>query len=129
MEALELADIERETFRDYEESMARLSPDDAMRLQPPPKNPVLAAYDLEPEAYVLQVVEKVQSTALHDALLVLPFGKVISLMVYLDLWAKKVVPYSFILRLSIMFFSGMEYYACFADYILPPQNASSPDRG
>lgn len=90
MEALDLADTERETFREYEEALSRMSENDAMRLQPPPTNPVLAAYDLEPEAYVLRVVEKVQSTALQDALLVLPFGKVVSLMVYLNIWAEKV---------------------------------------
>ncbi|KAJ3723082.1 WD40-repeat-containing domain protein [Lentinula raphanica] len=89
MEAINLADGERKSFREYEEAMARLSADDAMRLQPPPRNPVLAAYDLEPEAYVLMVVEKVQSTALHDALLALPFSKVISLMEYLNIWAEK----------------------------------------
>jgi U3 small nucleolar RNA-associated protein 12 len=90
MEALDLADTEREKFRDYEETMSRMSENDAMRLQPPPRNPVLAAYDLEPEAYVLRVVEKVQSTALQDALLVLPFRKVVSLMMYLNIWAQKV---------------------------------------
>ena len=90
MEALDLADKELEVFRDYEETMSRMSASDAMRLQPPPRNPILAAYDLKPEAYVLMVVEKVQSTALQDALLVLPFGQVISLMAYLNIWAQKV---------------------------------------
>lgn len=90
VEALTLADEEMRMFSEYEEAMARLPDDDAMRLQPPPRNPVLAAYDLEPEAYVLQVVEKVSGTSLHDALLVLPFGKVISLMNYLNIWAQKV---------------------------------------
>ncbi|KAJ7283753.1 WD-repeat-containing protein [Mycena rebaudengoi] len=88
MEALDLADGERALFRDYEEAMSRLAPD-AMRLQPPPRNAVLAAYDLEPEAWVLRVVERVQSTALQDALLVLPFGKVVSLMGYLNIWAQR----------------------------------------
>jgi len=90
MEALDLADTERETFREYEDAMARLSENDAMRMQPPPRNPVLAAYNLEPEAWVLKVIERVPSTALHDALLVLPFGKVVSLMVYLNIWAQRV---------------------------------------
>ncbi|KAF9534814.1 WD-repeat-containing protein [Crepidotus variabilis] len=89
MEALDLADKEREIFAEYEEAMSHLSGNDAMRLQPPPRNAVLAAYDLEPEAWILRVVEKVPSTALQDALLVLPFGKVVSLMVYLDIWAQK----------------------------------------
>lgn len=90
IEAIDLADGEREAFREYEEAMSRLPDDDAMRLQPPARNPVLAAYDLEPEAYVLRVVEKVQSTALQDALLVLPFVKVVSLMGYLNIWAQRV---------------------------------------
>lgn len=90
MEALDLADGERTAFQEYEEAMSRLAKDDAMKLQPPPRNPVLAAYDMEPEAYVLKTVEKIHSTALHDALLVLPFSKVISLMGYLNIWAQKV---------------------------------------
>lgn len=90
MEALELADNEREKFREYDEAIAKLSEDDPMRMQPPPKNPVLAAYNLEPEEHVLRVIEKVPSTALHDALLVLPFGKVVSLMHYLNVWVQKV---------------------------------------
>lgn len=90
MEALDLADTEQRTFHEYEEMTSRLAEDDAMRLQPPPRNPILAAYDLTPDAYVLRVVEKVQSTALQDALLVLPFGKVVSLMAYLNIWAQKV---------------------------------------
>ncbi|KAF7352875.1 WD-repeat-containing protein [Mycena venus] len=88
MEALDLADAERAVFREYEEAMSRLGPD-AMRLAPPPRNAVLAAYDLEPEAWVLRVIERVQSTALQDALLVLPFGKVVSLMGYLNIWAQR----------------------------------------
>lgn len=105
MEALELADTEREAMREYEEAMSRLSENDAMRMQPPPKNPVLAAYDLEPEAYVLRVVEKIPSTSLQDALLVLPFGKVVSLMVYLNIWAQKVRPsLSHLIRLPQCFF-------------------------
>nr|GAT54036.1 predicted protein [Mycena chlorophos] len=88
IEALDLADGERAVMQEYEDAMARLAPG-AMRLAPPPKNPVLAAYELEPEAWVLRVVERVQSTALQDALLVLPFGKVVSLMAYLNIWAQR----------------------------------------
>jgi U3 small nucleolar RNA-associated protein 12 len=99
MEALDLADRETEAFHDYEEAMAKLPEDDAMRMQPPPRNPILAAYDVEPDIYVLQVVEKIPSSSLHDALLVLPFGKVVSLMGYLNLWAQKVVRLTFLDRM------------------------------
>jgi len=90
IEALDLADGERAIFREYEEARSRMLTNGAIKLQPPPRNPVLAAYDIEPEAWVLRVVEKVQSTALQDALLVLPFGKVVSLMEYLNIWAQRV---------------------------------------
>ncbi|KAK2466136.1 hypothetical protein APHAL10511_001778 [Amanita phalloides] len=102
IEALDLAERERKIFADYEEAMNKLDKNDAMRLQAPPRNPVLAAYDLEPEAYVLKVVEKVPSTALHDALLVLPFQKVIQLMGYLDIWSQR--EWNMILVSRIIFF-------------------------
>ncbi|KAF9498450.1 WD-repeat-containing protein [Pleurotus eryngii] len=88
VEAIDLADNELAIFREYEQAMAGLSSDDAMRMQAPPRNPVLAAYDVTPEAYVLQVIEKIPNAALLDALLTLPFQKVMSLMGYLSEWAK-----------------------------------------
>ncbi|KAI6152009.1 WD40-repeat-containing domain protein [Pisolithus tinctorius] len=88
MEALDLANSELEALREFEEQRRRENISEAFNLQPPPRNPILAALDLKPEAYVLRVIEKVPSTALHDALLVLPFTKVISLMHYLDTWAR-----------------------------------------
>ncbi|KAG6837545.1 hypothetical protein H0H93_007726 [Arthromyces matolae] len=89
MEAIDLADDERATFQAYEDDMAKLPADSPMRLQPPPRNQLLAQLDMTPDEYVLWVIEKVRVTALHDALLVLPFGKVVSLMGYLNTWAKK----------------------------------------
>ncbi|KAF8592773.1 WD40 repeat-like protein [Ramaria rubella] len=80
-----------ETLLAGERIMEALDLADAERAQPAdvPRNPVLAALNQGPEEYVLQVVEKVSSTALHDALLVLPFGKVLSLMVYLNEWTQR----------------------------------------
>ncbi len=88
MEALDLADAELETFREYEEAKRRGGL--AASVAPPPRNAVLAAYDVEPEEWVLRVVQKVPGTALYDALLVLPFGKVVSLMRHLNVWAQRV---------------------------------------
>lgn len=90
MEALDLADNERAALQDFEDQKARVGTLEAAGLQPPPRNPILAALDLDPDGYVLRVVEKIPRTALYDALLVLPFGKVLSLMRYLDIWATKV---------------------------------------
>ncbi len=88
MEALELADGEIETFREYEEAKAKGGLSE--QIAPPPRNQVLAAYDMGPEEYVLHVVQRIPGTALWDALLVLPFGKVVSLMGYLNYWAQRV---------------------------------------
>jgi U3 small nucleolar RNA-associated protein 12 len=90
IEALDLADRERTAFAMWEADKATLSEEAATKLPPPDKNPILKAQDVEPEKYVLTVVEKVQAAALFDALLVLPFGKVTSLMTYLNEWAKRV---------------------------------------
>ncbi|EPQ59303.1 WD40 repeat-like protein [Gloeophyllum trabeum ATCC 11539] len=102
IEALDLADAERAAFREYEEAKASLSPEEAEKLPPPARNAVLAAYDVTPEAWVLRVVDKIPNTALQDALLVLPFGKVVSLMNYLNMWAQK--EWNIILVSRIMFF-------------------------
>lgn len=59
---------------------------------PPPKsNPILLALgNLTGDQYVLKIIEKIRSSDLEEALLILPFTKVISLLRYLDVWAKKV---------------------------------------
>ena len=88
MEALDLADAEIATFREYEEAKSKGGL--LEQVAPPPRNQVLAAYDMSPEEYVLRVVEKVSGTALYDALLVLPLGKVVSLLQYLNYWAQQV---------------------------------------
>lgn len=129
MEALDLADKERAIFQEHKEAIARLSENDALRMQPPPRNPVLAAYDLDPEIYVFKVVEKVPSTALQDALLVLPFGKVVSLMVYLDIWVEKVWSIlSFFFFTRIHYFAGLEYHARGKDHIFFVEDSPPPDR-
>lgn len=88
IEALELAESEISAFREYEEAKSKGGLSES--IAPPPRNPILAAYDVEPEEYVLMVVGKVSGTALYDALLVLPFGKVVSLMKFLNVWAANV---------------------------------------
>ncbi|SNX82534.1 related to DIP2 - Dom34p-interacting protein [Melanopsichium pennsylvanicum] len=45
--------------------------------------------DISAQKYVLRVVEKILPAQLEDALLVLPFDKVLSLLRYLDYWARK----------------------------------------
>lgn len=90
MEALELADAEREAFAAYEEASAKMSESEAAKAPRPTKNAVLQAYEMEPDEYVLMTIEKIHPSALMDALLVLPFSKVLSLMVYLTEWARKV---------------------------------------
>ncbi|KAI0091918.1 WD40 repeat-like protein [Irpex rosettiformis] len=100
MEALDLADSEIVTFREYEEAKAKGGLSE--QVAPPPRNQVLAAYDLSPEEYVLHVVQRISGTALYDALLVLPFGKVVSLMQYLNHWVQR--EWNLILASRIIFF-------------------------
>lgn len=88
IEAIDLADEELGALREFEE--AKATGGLSAQIAPPPRNPVLAAYEKEPEEYVLMVIERVSSTALYDALLVLPFGKVVILMKFLSYWAERV---------------------------------------
>jgi len=100
IEAIDVADHERGTFRAYyEERAASRNPES---LPPPARHAILAALDLSPEAYVLRTVEKVRSAELFDALLVLPFGKVVSLLEYLNEWALR--EWNIVLVSRIMFF-------------------------
>ncbi|GBC04191.1 hypothetical protein RclHR1_05560011 [Rhizophagus clarus] len=86
MEALDIADENAASWATYNELKER-----GKDPGPPPKsNPILVALgNLTGDQYVLRIIEKVKSTELEEALLVLPFTKVISLLQYLDMWAKK----------------------------------------
>ncbi|KAG8912036.1 hypothetical protein FRC01_005336 [Tulasnella sp. 417] len=89
MEALEIADADMKVMQEYENIVAKVPPAEADKVPLPTRHAILTAYDLDGPAYVLKVVQAIQSTALHDALLVLPFSKVVSLMTYLNEWAIK----------------------------------------
>ncbi|KAI8582054.1 hypothetical protein K450DRAFT_228806 [Umbelopsis ramanniana AG] len=85
IEALELADEDQLALRAYEQAKSRNLP-----AVLPQRNPILIAMgDLPADKYVLTVVEKVRANDLEEALLVLPFSQVLSLINYLDQWAKK----------------------------------------
>ncbi|CAG8625852.1 1091_t:CDS:10, partial [Cetraspora pellucida] len=86
MESLDIADENTAAWETYNQLKER-----GQDPGPPPKpNPILAALgNLTGDQYVLRTIEKIRSSELEEALLVLPFNKVISLFQYLDLWAKK----------------------------------------
>ena len=90
MEALDLADADLALLAEFEAAKLGLNEAQISALPTPTRNPLLAMQGLEAEAYVLQVIEKVPPTALQDALLVLPFNNVLSLMQYLNEWARRV---------------------------------------
>ncbi|KAF8341630.1 uncharacterized protein EI90DRAFT_3279024 [Cantharellus anzutake] len=100
VEALEVADTERHAFAEYEEKKASMM--DPGSLPPPAKHPVLAALSQSPEQHVFGTLEKIPSATLFDALLVLPFTKVISLFEYLNEAALR--NWNIVLVSRIMFF-------------------------
>ena len=95
MEALEIADADLVLLAEFEGAKSELNEVQISALPAPARNPLLAMQGLEAETYVLQVIEKVPPTALQDALLVLPFNNVLSLMKYLNEWARRVRSYPF----------------------------------
>ncbi|KAL4725981.1 beta transducin [Fusarium chlamydosporum] len=84
-EALEMGMADLNLLREYEE--AKLTNPHA---QPPQRNTVfLALGNITAEAYVLSVLQKIKASALHDALLVLPFASVPILFTFLNIFAMR----------------------------------------
>lgn len=83
MEALDIGKADLELQREYKETLKK-NPKAAM----PTRNVILAALDVSAEKYVMDVTNRIRAAQLEDALLVLPFDKVISLFVFIDLWAQ-----------------------------------------
>jgi U3 small nucleolar RNA-associated protein 12 len=118
VEALEVADGERGAWAAYETDVARLSPEQAAHLPPPKRHPLLEAYDISAEKHVLITIEKIPGPALLDALLVLPFSKVVSLMSYLDYWAQRVGPGCFRRSAPLIHCLGVEHHTRFKSSLL-----------
>lgn len=91
MEALEISSLDKAITLAHLEEIASLSVEQGKKVPTPPRNPVFSIYGgCGPEEYVLKVVRTIPASSLHDALLVLPFGKVTQLIEHLDIWAHKV---------------------------------------
>ncbi|ODA78322.1 hypothetical protein RJ55_05703 [Drechmeria coniospora] len=82
-EALEMGMADLNLMKEYEE--AKLTNANA---QPPQRNPVfLALGNISAEEHVMSVLQKIKASALHDALLVLPFATVPVLFTFLNIFA------------------------------------------
>lgn len=56
----------------------------------PQRDPIFLAYNqISAESHLLNVIQKIKAAALQDALLVLPFDKVVSLFTFLRIWAER----------------------------------------
>ncbi|KAF3221062.1 hypothetical protein TWF191_007269 [Orbilia oligospora] len=87
IEALDLAIADLDLLGAYETDVAA-NPN--VKLPKPERNIIFRAFnDISAEQYVLDTVTKVQASHLQDALLVLPFDKVIDFFRILEIWAKK----------------------------------------
>ncbi|SAL94956.1 hypothetical protein [Absidia glauca] len=85
MEAIDIGDEERKGWEDYETAKSKGLP-----AVPPTRNTILVAMgDVTPDRYVLDVIQKIKANDLEESLLVLPFSKVMSLLAYIEMWAKK----------------------------------------
>ncbi|RKP35576.1 quinon protein alcohol dehydrogenase-like superfamily [Dimargaris cristalligena] len=86
IEALELVEGERIAMETYE----MMKDKGALAIPMPAKNPILLALgDISPERYLLSTLEKIRSSELEDALLILPFSSVTALFPYFDYWILK----------------------------------------
>ena len=84
-EALELGMADLNAVREWEEAK-RSNPNVA----PPQRNPIFFALGgISAEAHVMSVLQRIKASALHDALLVLPFAAVPQLFTFLEIFAKR----------------------------------------
>jgi U3 small nucleolar RNA-associated protein 12 len=91
MEALDISVLDQQLSAAYADEIKDLSAEEKRKVGAPSRNPIFGMYgNVGPEQYVLMVVRKIQAASLHDALLVLPFGKVVQLIEHLNFWAGKV---------------------------------------
>ncbi|KAI8820199.1 WD40-repeat-containing domain protein [Fimicolochytrium jonesii] len=84
IEALDVWEEERRNLDAYERVKAG-NPDAV----PPPRSPFIVALnipDITPEGYVLHVAQKIRASDLDEALLVLPFAKVVALLKNIVAW-------------------------------------------
>ena len=84
-EALEMGMADLNLMKEYEEAKAS-NP----HAPPPQRNPVfLALGNITAEAHVMSVLQRIKASALHDALLVLPFASVPILFTFLNIFAER----------------------------------------
>ncbi|KAH7170747.1 WD40-repeat-containing domain protein [Dactylonectria macrodidyma] len=84
-EALEMGMADLNLLKEYEE--AKLTNPHAV---PPQRNLVyMALGDITAEAHVMSVLQKIKASALHDALLVLPFASIPMLFTFLNIFAMR----------------------------------------
>ncbi|GAA97518.1 uncharacterized protein L969DRAFT_91431 [Mixia osmundae IAM 14324] len=90
MEAIDLADADRVHVTAWQAERARLDPANSKTLPPPGRNAIftLPGAEKSAERHVLDTIKRIPMAALQDALLVLPFTHVTSLLSYIDVWAR-----------------------------------------
>lgn len=82
-EALELGMVDLNVVKEWED--AKLS---NPNMAPPLRNPIFIALgNISAEQYVMSALQKIKASALHDALLVLPFASVPMLFTFLNMFA------------------------------------------
>ncbi|KAG0012704.1 hypothetical protein BGZ80_011564 [Entomortierella chlamydospora] len=98
MEALELADQEINAWREYNAGVAR----GERGLSKPQRSPLLISMRQTPEQHVWFELERVRPAELDEALLVLPFAAVTSLLNWLDVFVQR--EYNINLVCRVLFF-------------------------
>ncbi|KAG0087088.1 hypothetical protein BGZ92_007602 [Podila epicladia] len=98
MEALELADQEINAWKEYNAGVAR----GERGLSKPQRSPLLISMRQTPEQHVWNELQRVRPAELDEALLVLPFSAVTSLLNWLDIFVQR--EYNINLVCRVLFF-------------------------
>ncbi|KAJ3168666.1 hypothetical protein HDU88_001559 [Geranomyces variabilis] len=90
IEALDVWEEERRNFDQYERMKKAAAP--GVVVPTPPRSPFVLATghpDLSPEEFVLFVTQKIKASDMEEALLILPFAKVVALLKNIVVWIEK----------------------------------------
>eukprot|EP01135_Chromosphaera_perkinsii_P007518 Nk52_evm2s913 gene=Nk52_evmTU2s913 len=88
IEAIDVVIEEQDKLDLYHEALANAQPGE--KIAPPPPNPLFIALKIEtPIDYLKRALEKVRSSDLEEALMVLPFSYVLKFFTFLDQWLKE----------------------------------------
>ncbi len=89
MEALDIGIADLDALEQYEKDKKKALKNKQALPQAPTRNIILEVKKISAQEYVFQTVSKIKSAQLEDALIILPFSKVVAMFRFIEIWTKE----------------------------------------